>query len=308
MRRVPVCRAAVTKPNTRENRQKEGDSLMKGLRKIFAAVWLAGIFCFLYRIPVQATELGLYGFIQQEEGVRWMNYDGTWLKDSWLDVFGLKYHLDKDGYIQVGMTIIDGKTYYLYPEGTMATGWLQLPDGLYFFNADGTMAVNTTVGNYEIGSDGKAASNSPLAQVVNTAIAAVTTPEMTNDEKLRACYQYIIDTCSYKRSYETPSGDWTGTYALEILTTGQGNCYRYAAGFAYLAKGLGYDVRVVTGTIKAARGGVTPHGWVEIRMGDAWYIFDAEMQDAKEYDLYKKTYKSYPVKPLNRGNEWSVSF
>lgn len=267
-----------------------------------------GGLCLGCNISAQATELGNYGFVQEENGVRWKNYDGTWLKDSWLEIFGLKYHLSEDGYIQVGMTKIDGKTYYLYPEGTMATGWLQLPDGLYFFNADGTMAVNTTIGNYEVGQDGRAISNSPLAQVVNTVIAAVGTPEMTNDEKLRACYQWVIDNGSYKRSYDTPDGDWTGSYALEFLTTGLGNCYRYAAGFAYLAKGLGYETRVVTGSIKAARGGTTPHGWVEIKIGDAWYIFDAEMQDAKGYDMYCKTYKNYPVKPLNKGTEWDVSF
>lgn len=277
------------------------------IRKILAGVVVAGGLCLSCNISAQATELGAYGFVQEENGVRWKNYDGTWLKDSWLDVFGLKYHLSGDGYIQVGMTKIDGKTYYLYPEGTMATGWLQLPDGLYFFNADGTMAVDTTIGNYEVGKDGRAVSNSPLAQVVNTIITAVSTPEMTQEEKLRSCYQWVIDNGSYKRSYDTPSGDWTGSYALEFLTTGQGNCYRYAAGFAYLAKGLGYETKVVTGSIKAARGGTTPHGWVEIKIGDAWYVFDAEMQDAKGYDMYCKTYKTYPVKPLNKGTEWSVS-
>lgn len=278
------------------------------IRKILAGVVLIGGLCLSSAVPVQATELGTYGFVQEENGVRWKNHDGTWLKNSWLEVFGLKYHLDANGYIQVGMTEIDGKTYYLYPEGTIATGWLQLPDGLYFFHADGTMAVSTTVGSYEIGSDGKAISNSPLAQVVNTIISAVTTSEMTSDEKLRACYQWVLDNCSYSRSYETPSGDWTGSYALEMLTTGKGNCYRYAAGFAYLAKGLGYDTRVVTGTIKAARGGVTPHGWVEINIGGQWYVFDAEMQDAKGYDLFCKTYKNYPVKPLNKEKEWEVHF
>lgn len=289
-------------------KHERGESLVKRMRKIAACVAVCVALCFCCKMPAEAVELGLYGFVQQENGVMWRNYDGTWLKDSWLDVFGLRYHLDADGYIQVGMTQVEGKTYYLYPEGTMATGWLQLPDGLYFFNADGTMAVDTVVGGYEIGSDGKAVSNSPLSQVVNTVIAAVTTPEMTNDEKLRACYQYILDNCSYKRTYDTPAGDWTGAYALEMLTTGKGNCYRYAAAFAYLAKGLGYDVKVVTGTISAARGGVTPHGWVEVRIGDGWYIFDAEMQDAKGYDMYCKTYKNYPVKPLNKGTEWSVSF
>lgn len=259
-------------------------------------------------MDVFGAEPAPYGFVQTDKGVMWGNEDGTWLKDSWLEIFGLKYHLSKEGYIQVGLTQIGNKTYYLYPEGKLAIGWLQLEDGLYFFQEDGTMAVNTTVGNYQIGSDGKATGLPDLQERVNSIIQAVTTSNMTNDQKLFACYQYILNNSSYKRTYDTPSGNWTGTYAMELLSTGQGNCYRYAAGFAYLAKGLGYETRVITGTIKAARGGVTPHGWVEIKLGDKWYIFDPEMQDAKGHDLYMKTYENYPVKPLNKGTEWTVQF
>ena len=104
-----------------------------------------------------------------------------------------------------------------------------------------------------------------------------------------------------------PSGDWTGTYAKEILTTGKGNCYRYAAAYAYLAKGLGFESRVVTGQISARRGGVTPHAWTEVKIGDKWYIFDSEMQDAKSKDYYWKTYDNYPTQPLIRQAVWDVN-
>lgn len=281
---------------------------MKKIQKMLAGLLLIGGLSFGLSLTVHAEEIGTYGFVQDEKGVMWFNPDGTKLKDSWFEHEGRRYHVDQEGYIQVGLSVVDGKTYYLYPEGKMATGWLPLDGALYFFYNDGTMATNTTIGTYQIGKDGKATSNNALAQTVNTVIAGVTTADMAADQKLAACYQYIIDHTSYKRSYETPSGDWTGGYALEVLTSGQGNCYRYAAGLAYLAKGLGYDVKVVTGTIKAARGGVTPHGWVEINIGGQWYIFDAEMQDAKGYDLFCKTYKNYPVKPLNKEKEWEVHF
>lgn len=281
---------------------------MKKTRKMLLAMLMVGLLYLGCSMEVFGAEPAPYGFVQTDKGVMWGNGDGTWLKDSWLEIFGLKYYLSKEGYIQVGLTKIGDKTYYLYPEGKMATGWLQLQDGLYYFLENGTMAVNVTVGNYQIGSDGKAIGLPDLQTRVNSIIQAITTSDMTNDQKLLACYQYILNNASYKRTYDTPSGDWTGAYAMELLSTGQGNCYRYAAGFAYLAKELGYETRVITGTIRAARGGVTPHGWVEIKLGDNWYIFDPEMQDAKGYDLYMKTYENYPVKPLNKETEWSVQF
>ena len=79
---------------------------------------------------------------------------------------------------------------------------------------------------------------------------------------------YIIDNTSYKRTYDTPAGDWTGEYAMQLYTSGEGNCYRYASAFAYLVSGLGYEARVVTGEIGARRGGTNPHGWAEVKFDD----------------------------------------
>ena len=98
------------------------------------------------------------------------------------------------------------------------------------------------------------------------------------------------------------------TYALDIYATGQGNCYRYAAAFAYLARELGYTVRVATGQIAASRGGVTPHAWVEINVNGSWLICDPDMEDAKRSNYYMRTYSNYPVKPLNKEREWPIEF
>lgn len=261
---------------------------------------------------VATAQVPTFGFHQDENGVKWMNADGTWAKNCWINYLGLTYHLNSDGYIQVGLNEIDGKTYYLNANGTLTTGWLELGKNLYFFYEDGTMAVNTVIGPYQFGKDGRLLSglsvNSEMKVLVNGIIASVTTADMSQTQKLQACYQYVLDHCSYKRTYETPSGDWTGTFAKEILTTGKGNCYRYAAAFAYLAKGLGFETRVATGQIKAARGGVTPHGWTEVNIGGTWYLFDTEMQDAKGRDYYMKTEQTYPTKPLIKQAEWEVNF
>lgn len=281
-------------------------------------------------------------FVQTDQGVMWKNADGTFLKGSWLDVAGLRYHLDRNGYIQVGLTEVDGKVYFFHPSGMVIAGWLQIGDGIYYFQADGSMAVNTVVDGFMLGSDGRMTgaavaetsqtaqqgsvqrnealeaakpgeqlndeAQSALQQQVNAVIAAVTAADMTEEQKLRACYQYVMDSSKYKRDTEVPSGDWTGRYAQEILSTGKGNCYRYACGFAYLAKGLGYEARVVTGTVRSLKGGQTPHGWAEVYINGGWYVFDAVMEDSRHVDMFGRTYEDYPYSPLIKGVEWEVHF
>ena len=264
------------------------------------------------KVVVSPQANAVFGFVQDENGVKWMNADGTWAEDCWIEYLGLTYYLNGDGYIQVGLTYIDGKTYYLNANGTLTVGWLNIGEDLYFFYDNGTMAVDTEIGPYKFGKDGKLISflnpNSEMQTLIRGIVASVTNAEMTQMQKLEACYNYILKNCSYKRTYETPSGDWTADYAKDILTTGKGNCYRYAAALAYLAKGVGFETRVATGQISAARGGVTPHAWTEVKIGEEWYIFDSEMQDAKNRDYYYKTYKSYPTKPLIKQAEWAVTF
>lgn len=253
-------------------------------------------------------------FVQDAQGVRWMNPDGTFLENSWLEVAGLRCHLDQNGYVQVGLTEIDGKFYYLYPG--IVSGWQQIGDGIYYFQADGTMAVNAVVDGFVLGSDGKLVAvaqqhgteQSALQQQINGIIAAVTTADMTSEQKLRACYQYVMDLSKYKRDTAVPSGDWTGKYAQEILSTGKGNCYRYASAVAYLAKGLGYEARVATGTVRSLKGGQTPHGWAEICINGEWYVFDAVMEDSRHVDMFGRTYTDYPYAPMIKEAEWAVHF
>ena len=61
------------------------------------------------------------------------------------------------------------------------------------------------------------------------------------------------------------------------FTTGRGNCYAYAATFCEMALALGYDAHLVTGSVPLARGGLGPHGWVEIDgFNGGTYVFDPD--------------------------------
>ncbi len=142
------------------------------------------------------------------------------------------------------------------------------------------------------------------AQVVDDS----TTVMMTQPEQLESVFNYLAQNISYIRSYDTPSGDWVREYAATTLGTKTGNCYGYAAAFAYVARGLGYETRVCTGTVQSALGGTTPHAWTEVKMGKKWYIFDTEMQAAKGGGYYKQTYESYPAKPIVKESSWNINY
>ena len=135
-----------------------------------------------------------------------------------------------------------------------------------------------------------------------------TTMNMRRTDKLQSSFDYLTEILSYERSTEIPTGDWAEDYAEKALSTGKANCYGYAAAFAYLASGLGYESRVCVGTVTSSLGGRTLHSWTEVRLGNRWYVFDPEMQDAKGGGYYKQTYDSYPAGPLEKTGSFLVSF
>ena len=272
-------------------------------------------------ISVQAREAiqNIYppGYVQTDNGVMWMQEDGTWAVNRWLYVGDKTYHVDENGYIQSGLTSINGKVYYLYQEGTIARSWTLINGNWYYFNFDGSMAVNTLVDGLFLGNDGKIISTgdqippqkTELRQIVDMILTSIIKPEMTEEEMIAACYWYMVNNHTYNRTYDKPSGDWTGTYALEILSSGQGNCFRFAAGYAYLLNALGYETKVITGEIGTRKGGMTPHGWTEVKIDGNWYVFDTELQYANgKKNYYWKTYETYPSKPIVKQQEWPVSF
>lgn len=318
--------------------------LFKGICGVIVACSVMCTMIFTNPVEAEAATKVPIGFVQGATGIQWAYSDGSVLKNNWLELNGLKWHFDANGNMQVGLVTVGKKTYFLNANGVVGVGWQQIGDGIYYFNADGSMAKNTVVDGFKIGKDGKVVftqeqlqaaaaataattaattavsteitvptevGNQALANAVSTILAQIITPGMTDDQKLLACYNYVIDTTTYKRTYETPAGDFTGSYAMDIFTTHQGNCFRYASAFAYLAKGCGFDVKVVTGQIKAARGGVTPHGWAVITRGGVEYICDPDMADAKPVyrsSMFMTTYDAYPVKPLTPQATFPVHF
>ena len=176
----------------------------------------------------------------------------------------------------------------------------QVP-GAHFVHTDYGVKWRTENGSLE-------EPDTELKKLVASVIDICTTGEMRQKSQLESCFNYFVAMSQYERSFDFPTGNWTGSYATDILMNGKGNCYNYAAAFAYIAKGLGYEARVCTGTVTSSLGGRTIHAWTEVKMGRNWYIFDTEMQDAKGSDYYKQTYSSYPAGPLEMSGSYAVSY
>ena len=214
--------------------------------------------------------------------------------------FNTSKDLSKRGVLVTGFYKIGKNTYYFSPSGKTGTkgkmlkGWQTIKNKRYYFYSSGVMAKDTYIQQYQVTSSGALSNKAfKLQKKVKSVVAAKSKNKKSKSAKLKACYMYVVKGFSYKRSYsfkKVPS--WEMDYAYTMLTKKKGNCYNYAATFAFLARELGYNAKAVTGKITAARGGFTPHSWVEIKMGKKTYLFDPEMQHAKGYNLYKKTYGS----------------
>ena len=147
-----------------------------------------------------------------------------------------------------------------------------------------------------------------IMKLVASVVEQCTTGDMTQKKQLERCFDYFVKSAVYERKEGIPTGDWTESYAKDILLNSKGNCYNYASAFAYIALGLGYEARVCTGTVTSSLGGRTPHAWTEVKVGNSWYIFDTEMQRAKGSGYYKLTYDSYPAGPIIKEASFSVNY
>lgn len=211
-------------------------------------------------------------------------------------IAGKYYYFNSSGIMKTGWITIDGSKYYFSKKKSyMLKGWNKIGGEYYYFKSNGKMVKSAIVGNYYVLSNGKRAESSAVSYAVK-AVKAATTDKMTQEQKLKACYNWIIKNFSYERDYQDPAklkNNWTKSYAEYAFKKKKGNCYKYASAMGYCAEILGYEARVVYGKI-ASGSSRTNHGWTEIKINGKYYIFDTVQADYYKGNYYKRTYKNYP--------------
>lgn len=114
-------------------------------------------------------------------------------------------------------------------------------------------------------------------------VAKCTNTDMTREEKLKACFDYIksnyLEGVRHDPPYPYTEPDWPVVYANDIFVYGKGDCYSYGAAYAYMGKAIGY-----TEVYACNSGG---HGWAEI---------EGKYYDP-EWDIHHNEYNHFGVLP-----------
>jgi hypothetical protein len=229
--------------------------------------------------------------------------DGALCVSTWKTVDGKKYYLTKNGTPATGWKTISGKKYYFRKSGVMVTGAVKIGKSYYYFNEKGQLQTTTkTVGKttYYIDDNGciearkkgttyyyadgsKMSSVDALdfetLQTAKGIVAEITTSSMTQSQKIKACFDWVIKKPYVTRRSFVNEPGWPAVYANDHFLLGGGNCFADAAAFAYLAKALGCKNIYVC--VDADEPGVG-HSWAEVD----GKVYDPLFAEAKDYNAY----------------------
>lgn len=241
--------------------------------------------------------------------------NGKKIRSTWKTVKGKKYYFAANGYAVTKRRTIRGKIYlfngkgqlickkeatvvkfgsykyFVNLDGSVNTGWFKAENGhIYYADSKGRLQVNKVVGGVALNHNGCAKYDYyiQVREKVKGLLDSITTADMSDYEKLRKCFNYVVYNYGYS-SYYYPNlsqDQWWAETADRMITTGVGNCYGFACLFAALAKEIGFEPYVICGRVSGTRDGagdgLTRHCWVYIN--GAYY--DPEAAYGRWMDCY----------------------
>lgn len=118
-------------------------------------------------------------------------------------------------------------------------------------------------------------------EIVWQTLNQITTDDMSTYDKVLACYNYLVDTCSYGDNVlRLDFAEDNGTArAYGMLVGHVGACDDYSCAFAALTRAIGLNCYTVYGQTARANGGYTGHIWCVIAIDGVEYVFDPQIDD-----------------------------
>ena len=155
-----------------------------------------------------------------------------------------------------------------------------------------------------------AAMHAFMQEIIHTACGgSENEAAMTQAQKLRACYDFVMNYLTYQRNTAAGNGLLAEDYCLQACYTGRGNCYRYACMFGYLAQELGYNVRIASGCCTSSKGGWTPHSWCEIMQPDGtWLVYDLSFGDSNRNRSFYGITAAQHTRKLRPDEYWTLTY
>ena len=203
--------------------------------------------------------------------LRCMDNEGN-LITSYID--DTQYYID--GKLANGTIKENGNTYY-FDNGYFRSGYQTIGGKTYYYK-DGRIQKSTVVGSASEGYT-YADENGVCIESEEIKLAAKFIMEKckgdTLKERFKYAFQYMATKFPYRRSYDHPKyASDVAPLAIDMFKNESGNCYRYGACYACLAKLAGYRTRMCIGKT----GDGSPHGWTEVLVNGTWYICDVDAQ------------------------------
>lgn len=160
--------------------------------------------------------------------------------------------------------------------------------------------------------------------VIHATLEQITSNSMTTYEKVKACYDYLIENCAYWGTADakkvtpfkinTPKfndvrkGGYGVENAYDMLIKRVGVCDDYYCAFAALVRAIGLNCYTISGKTARATGGMTGHVWTVININGTEYVFDPQIDDniskggpiyyyrfCKTYDEVPESYANYKI-------------
>ena len=151
--------------------------------------------------------------------------------------------------------------------------------------------------------------NEIFTQFITELTETVTAGKYTQDEKIRAIYDFIIFNFAYLGErdgavldgsmrplpHTIPNWGNLGMCAEDILRFGEGMCNNFADLFAIMLRTIGVETRVIVGYYVNRDGSRISHTWAEVLLNGNAYYFDPQI----EASWLKRDRANFITAPLN---------
>lgn len=225
------------------------------------------------------------------------------VKNGWKKEGGQYYYYIKGKKVTNKLKKINGAIYYLGSNGARKTGWYTVKSGNTYktmqFASNGKYTGKSKKANAELikMTDSVLRSQKISASLTTTAQKKTALQKLFNYSKK---YGYMRMKGFDGKPLQFTKGK-SQMFAYLTMGMKKGNCYGVASAFAVQAKrATGLPVRVCWGKSNVFnKNKWQPHGWTEIKIGNTWYIFDANAagnksrKDVKYYMQKSSSMKKY---------------
>lgn len=141
-----------------------------------------------------------------------------------------------------------------------------------------------------------------LDGMIDDIFSQIISPSMSTYEKVKACYDYLVNNLQYGSQmvilvndpcYKSALDRKIVSYAGATLSTGIGVCDQYTMCFMVMCRRIGLEVYPASGQVISQAGGYTGHAWAYIVLNGTNYVFDPQVQSNNPdwpYYYFGKTY------------------